>query len=309
MRRLQLSGISKCMQMQRNIVSIAGDKEFAVRKPKGTPSALGARYTRPTPLRLRRELDSPIQGEAAPNLISSFNLNTNPRNFQKKMQTSGPNTSTTDGPARQHPQSFQRPPTSSNRGKSSKQNPSNEPTVGGLIVRLLKMRIIKNMTKNGKYARFSALIATGNGKGGVGIAHSKAVASPDAVSKATKQAAGNIEYFERWQDRTIFHDDRVKHKATILYVRPAAPGAGRRCHPAISEMCRCMGIKDISAKVHGSRHPMNVADAFLLALRRQKTPEMVASESGMRIIDVLKVYQQGCMELTQTLRRERYASK
>ncbi len=51
-----------------------------------------------------------------------------------------------------------------------------------------------------------------------------------------------------------------------------------------------LGISDISAKVHGSRHPMNVAQAFLRILARQKSPEQVAAESGMRVEDVLKVY-------------------
>jgi ribosomal protein S5 len=185
---------------------------------------------------------------------------------------------------------------------------ANASSISGLVVRLLKMRVIKNMTKNGKYARFSSLVAVGNGHGAVGVSHSKAIAAADAVSKATKQATRLMEYFPRWQDRTLFHDDIVKFQATILIVRPAAPGAGRRCHPAISEICRCMGIKDISAKVHGSRHSMNVAEAFLMALRRQKTPEMVSQESGMRIVDVLKVYQEGCEELSRTLRSERYST-
>lgn len=52
-----------------------------------------------------------------------------------------------------------------------------------------------------------------------------------------------------------------------------------------------MGIADIGGKVHGSRHPMNVAQGFLELLRRQKTPEQVAADSGMRIVDVLRVYE------------------
>lgn len=76
----------------------------------------------------------------------------------------------------------------------------------------------------------------------------------------------------------------------------AVVDTGRRCHPAVAEMSRCMGIADISAKVHGSRHPMNVAQAFLEALRRQKSPEQVAADSGMRIQDVLKVYEAGCQQ-------------
>ena len=54
-----------------------------------------------------------------------------------------------------------------------------------------------------------------------------------------------------------------------------------------------MGIADIGGKVHGSRHPMNVAQGFLEILRRQKTPEQVAADSGMRIVDVLRVYEAG----------------
>lgn len=61
-------------------------------------------------------------------------------------------------------------------------------------------------------------------------------------------------------------------------------------------MCRVMGVNDISAKVHGSRHPMNVAQAFLEVLRRQKSPQRVAEDSGMRIEDVLAVYQKGCSQ-------------
>lgn len=195
------------------------------------------------------------------------------------------------------------------KGKTAQLAQALQPTAAsGLIVRLLKMRVVKNMTKNGKYARFSALVAVGNGKGGIGVAHSKSLNASDAIAKASQRAIRVMEYFPRWQDRTIFHDDAVKFKASRLIVRPAAPDTGKRCHPAIAEICRCMGIKDISSQVHGSRHPMNVAQAFLLALRRQKTPEMVAQEAGLRIVDVLKVYQQGCEELTRTLRSERYSN-
>jgi len=170
---------------------------------------------------------------------------------------------------------------------------------------MIKMRVVKNMTKNGKYARFSAMVAAGNGAGAVGIAHGKALAAPDSMAKAVRQAANSMQYYERWQNRTIFHDDRVKFKASILYVRPAPPETGRRCHPAIAEICRCMGIADISAEVHGSKHPMNVAHAFLLALSRQKSPQQVAEDSGLRLLDVLKAYQHGCVELNKTLVRER----
>lgn len=170
------------------------------------------------------------------------------------------------------------------------------------------MRVVKNMTKNGKIARFSAIVVAGNGNGGLGCGHGKHDSASEAVTKAGKLAVRDIQYFNRWQDRTLFHDDYVKYKATKLYVRPAPPSKisflqllilnfvdfGRRCHPTIAEMCRCLGIKDISAKVHGSSHPMNVMKAFLKVLEQQKSPEQVAAETGMRVVDVLHVFEKNC---------------
>ena len=54
-----------------------------------------------------------------------------------------------------------------------------------------------------------------------------------------------------------------------------------------------MGIKDLSAKIYGSRHPLNVAKTFLVALRRQKSPHQIASDSGMKIQDVLAIFKYG----------------
>lgn len=91
------------------------------------------------------------------------------------------------------------------------------------ITRLVKMRVVKNQTTNGKVAHFSALVVAGNGHGGLGFAQAKHSSGPDAIQKATKKAIKSMEFFPRWQDRTIFHDDYTKFKATKLYARPAPP--------------------------------------------------------------------------------------
>lgn len=93
-----------------------------------------------------------------------------------------------------------------------------------LISRVLKVRLVKNMTKNGKIPRFSVLVATGNGEGGVGIGSASHVQAIDAISKASKIAAKTMSYFPLYQNRTIFHDDCLKFKASIVYVRPAPQG-------------------------------------------------------------------------------------
>ena len=262
------------------VISISGEHEFRV-PDVPRPSMAPSFVNRPLPFRRRRELDSisPSHQDLVKEDLPSVSFKS-----EKYSKSESPKLQVT------------------------RFLEAIQPTTSGLIIRLLKMRIVKNMTKNGKYARFSAFVAVGNGKGAVGVAHGKALNAADALSKASQIAARSMEFFPRWQDRTIFHDDRVKWKATRLLLRPAAPHTGRRCHPTISEICRCLGIKDISGKIHGSRHSMNVAEAFLIALRRQKPPETVAQEAGMRVVDVLKEYQHGCNELTKTLRSERYSN-
>ena len=51
-----------------------------------------------------------------------------------------------------------------------------------------------------------------------------------------------------------------------------------------------MGINDISAKVHGSSHPFAVAQAFIKVLKRQKTPQDICKETGMKIASVDDLY-------------------
>lgn len=178
----------------------------------------------------------------------------------------------------------------------------------GLIVRNIKLRAVKNQTSKGKIGKFSALIAVGDGKGAIGLSMSKNISLPVAVQRAVRLATRNMQKFPIFENRTLFHDDYVKFKATKIQVKPAAPNTGRRCHPTINEICRCIGLRDICASVKGSRNPINVAYAFLRILGRQQTPEEVSRVSGMKIVDVLKIYQEGCDSLSATLQKERFSN-
>lgn len=110
-----------------------------------------------------------------------------------------------------------------NRNKNFDSSRTYPTAASRLITRLVNMRVVKNMTKNGKIARFSAIVVAGTGNGGLGCGHSKHDSASEAVTKAGKLAVRDIQYFNRWQDRTLFHDDFAKYKATKLYVRPAPP--------------------------------------------------------------------------------------
>jgi ribosomal protein S5 len=89
------------------------------------------------------------------------------------------------------------------------------------------MRVVRNMTKNGKLMRFNATVASGNAAGGLGVASATHANAQDAIMKAGRLATRNMEYFGRWQDRTLFHDDIVKFKASQLVLRPSPASTAR----------------------------------------------------------------------------------
>ena len=158
---------------------------------------------------------------------------------------------------------------------------------------MVQVRLVKQQTGNGKISSFSVMMVAGNKKGGVGYGIAKDKTVLDAMMKATKLAEKNMEFFELYENRTLYHDIQAKFKASKLYIRAMPSGKGRRCHWAIQEVCRCAGIQDIAAKVYGSRHPLNVVQGFFMAMRRIKTPKQVAYDSGMKVVDVLKIFNMG----------------
>lgn len=61
----------------------------------------------------------------------------------------------------------------------------------------------------------------------------------------------------------------------------------------IQQVCACVGIRDVSVKIRGSKNPMNVVKAVFEALKKQRTPELVARSRGMRVERVLDSYYGG----------------
>ena len=67
-------------------------------------------------------------------------------------------------------------------------------------------------------------------------------------------------------------------------------GFGCRANHYIHEICRCIGIQDLSGKVRGSRKPMNVIKATFEALSNQKMPQDIAKMRGKKVTDVQGIY-------------------
>ncbi|KAL1918370.1 mitochondrial 37S ribosomal protein uS5m [Calcarisporiella thermophila] len=173
-------------------------------------------------------------------------------------------------------------------------DPSSTPLTRDEIRRLQKkvliVKRVVNQTRKGKIPSMYALVVVGNGQGLAGYGEGKHEEAARAVRKATHRAIKSVRYFDRYDNRTIYHDIQHKFGATELNLRARPPGFGNRANHYVHEICRCIGIQDISGKVWGSRNPMNVIKATFEALQQQKLPEDIAKGRGKRLVDVQHVY-------------------
>ncbi|KAI9476303.1 MAG: ribosomal protein S5, C-terminal domain-containing protein [Benjaminiella poitrasii] len=163
----------------------------------------------------------------------------------------------------------------------------------GLMKKALVIKRVVNMNGKGKQPSMYALVVVGNSNGLAGYGEGKDEEASRAVRKATNRAIKNMRYFDRYDRRTIAMDLTHKFHATTLELRSRPPGFGIRTNHYVHEICRCIGIQDISAKVRGSRTPMNVIKATFEALSHQKQPEDIAKMRGKKLEDVQHVYYGG----------------
>ncbi|KAF8461427.1 ribosomal protein S5, C-terminal domain-containing protein [Kalaharituber pfeilii] len=161
------------------------------------------------------------------------------------------------------------------------------------MVRKMVFHRVVNQTRMGKVQRFYALHIAGNGNGLLGIGEGKSAEPSDAAQIATYMALRNVEPIPRYEGRTIYGKVKVKMGAVELELRTAPPGYGVRASEPIFEMCRCLGITDLSAKITRSRNRMNVVKAVMEGLRNQKLPDTIARGRGIKLADVRRVYYNG----------------
>ncbi|GLB44015.1 putative ribosomal protein S5 domain 2-like protein [Lyophyllum shimeji] len=131
---------------------------------------------------------------------------------------------------------------------------------------------ITQQTGKGKIHRQFVLMVVGNGDGMVGLGQGKDDDASRAEAKAFAQAVRNMDWVERFEKRTIWTDMETKLGATQLIMRPRPVGFGLRCNPNLHQVLKAAGIKDISAKVWGSRNPINVIKAAFRMLQAGHAP-------------------------------------
>ncbi|KAF8342758.1 uncharacterized protein EI90DRAFT_3030105 [Cantharellus anzutake] len=137
---------------------------------------------------------------------------------------------------------------------------------------LIVKRVVQQ-TPKGRQASFFALVVVGNGDGVMGVGQGKDSENIGAAqTKAYADAFKSLDTVERFENRTIFTEIHHKLGATQVTMWPRPAGFGLAVNPYIHRICKAAGIRDLSAKVIGSRNPMQVVKTTMMMLQGGSAP-------------------------------------
>ena len=141
--------------------------------------------------------------------------------------------------------------------------------------------------KLGRQRSSRVLMLCGNGDGLCGYTlMTGSVTKPGGVyQRAMNRAGKRICFFERFEDRTVFHDFFTRFGTTRITVEQKPPGHGLVGHRIIIAICKLVGLKDLRAKIEGTINPISIVKAFFLGLLRQRTHQALANEKRLHLVE------------------------
>lgn len=154
------------------------------------------------------------------------------------------------------------------------------------IEKLVAVNRVAKVVKGGRQFGFTALTVVGDGRGKVGFGYGKAREVPVAIQKAMQAARKNLASVPL-KDATLHYPLKGSHGTTRVYMQPAADGTGLIAGGGMRAVFECAGVRNVLAKSHGSRNPINVVRATFKALTSIQSPEDIAAKRGKRVEEIL----------------------
>jgi small subunit ribosomal protein S5 len=158
----------------------------------------------------------------------------------------------------------------------------------GLIEKMIGVNRVTKVVKGGRIMAFSALTVVGDGDGGIGMGKGKSKEVPVAVQKAMEEARRKMVKIPL-KNGTLHHAVTGKHGATTVFMQPAPEGTGIIAGGPMRAVFDALGVKNVSAKCHGSTNPYNIVRATLDGLSKMYTPGDVAAKRGKTVAEILGV--------------------
>src|SRR3989338_6477849 len=133
--------------------------------------------------------------------------------------------------------------------------------------KLIGIRRVARVMAGGRRFNFSAALVLGDKKGRVGVGLGKAADTALAIEKATRHAKRGMLTLNLTKNRSIPHDVKAKHCASIVEIRPS-PGRGLVAGSSVRAVLELAGVTDVTTKLLSrSKNSLNNARAAIEALR------------------------------------------
>ena len=169
-----------------------------------------------------------------------------------------------------------------NRGRGGRKDNKrgNRAPESDLKEKMVSLNRVAKVTKGGRTFSFAAVVVVGDGKGKVGHGLGKARDVSEAIQKGIDDAKKNMIRVPIVKG-TIPHEQKGKYGAGKVLIKPASDGTGVIAGGAMRAVLELAGIHNVLAKSQGSSNPHNVVKATLDALKKLRSPEVVARQRGI----------------------------
>ena len=135
--------------------------------------------------------------------------------------------------------------------------------------KVIQISRVSKKTKGGNKIGFSALVVLGNKKGRVGAALGKAPDVLSAIQKGSRLAKKRMITIPL-KGRTIPHQILIKKGAAKILMKPAPKGSGIIAGGSTRAIMEVGGVKDIVAKIMGTRNKISNVYAVIEGFKQLK---------------------------------------